>query len=300
MRASSWVAGVLLAAVALGGCGGSPSYGGSYSAADSPAEAPARNYQSAPQAAPGQASGGEASMTSDAASAMRGDFDRKASEPSRPGLGTQWGETRSSSISSAPFVRADSRSPFATAAVFYNDSEGSRAMANASGFRRFNENSVELGGGIATVRLKNGSTGRFLSGFEAGGKNFMVGAAGDRYSIVIDSHVPSRMEVVVSVDGLDVLDGGEAAFTKRGYLIEPHGSVEIDGFRQSMDAVAAFRFGSVRDSYAEQKHGESRNVGVIGVALFNEQGSNPSGWRVGDTQQRLNADPFPGKFATPP
>src|SRR5687768_14616208 len=112
MRSSSWVAGVLLAAVGLGGCGGSPSYGGGYSAADSPAEAsPARNYGAAPQAAPGQASGGEASVTSDAGSAMRGDFERKASEPSRPGLGTQWGETRSSSISSAPFVRADARSP---------------------------------------------------------------------------------------------------------------------------------------------------------------------------------------------
>jgi hypothetical protein len=299
MRASSWVAGAVLAAVGLGGCGSSPSYkgGGSY-ASDAPAEAP-RAGQPAPQAMPGDSSGGDgASMTSEAATAMRGD--RPAAEPNRPGLGTTWGETRSSSISSAPFARADSRSPFATAAVFYNDSEGSRSMANASGFRRFNENSVELGGGIATVRLKNGSSGRFLSGFEAGGKNFMVGSAGDRYSIVIDSHVPSRMEVVVSVDGLDVLDGGEAAFTKRGYLIEPHGSVEIDGFRQSLDAVAAFRFGSVRDSYSEQKHGESRNVGVIGVALFNEQGSNPSGWRVGDTQQRLNADPFPGKFASPP
>ena len=298
MRASSWVAGVLLAAVGLGGCGGSPSYGGGY-AADSPAEAPVS--QGYPQSAPASkhpAAGAEVSMDGEAATAMRGD--RPAPEPNRPGLGTTWGETRSSAISSAPFVRADSRSPFATAAVFYNDSEGSRAMANASGFRRFNENSVELGGGIATVRLKNGSSGRFLGGFEAGGKNFMVGSAGDRYSIVIDSHVPSRMEVVVSVDGLDVLDGGEAAFTKRGYLIEPHGSVEIDGFRQSVDAVAAFRFGSVRDSYSEQKHGESRNVGVIGVALFNEQGSNPSGWRVGDTQQRLNADPFPGKFATPP
>jgi len=297
MRASRWAFGVILAAVGLGGCGGSPSYGGGYAAESAPQSPGKVSHRAEPQSQPGAAA--EASVGSDGATAMRGDFDRPAQEPNRPGLGTTWGETRSSAISSAPFLRADSRSPFATAAVFYNDSEGSRTMANASGFRRFNENTVDLGGGVATVRLKNGS-GRFLSGFEAGGKNFMVGSAGDRYSIVIDSHVPARLEIVVSVDGLDVLDGGEAAFSKRGYLIEPHGSVEIDGFRQSLDAVAAFRFGSVRDSYSEQKHGESRNVGVIGVALFNEQGSNPSGWRIGDTQQRLNADPFPGKFATPP
>ena len=84
-------------------------------------------------------------------------------------------------------------------------------------------------------------------------------------------------------------------------LIEPDsGSIEIDGFRTSMDAVAAFRFGSVRDSYADKKTGDSRNVGVIGVALFNERGTQPSSWPRGDTRNRLNADPFPGRFATPP
>jgi hypothetical protein len=121
-----------------------------------------------------------------------------------------------------------------------------------------------------------------------------------RYTIVIQSHVPARLEVVVSVDGLDVLDGKSASVAKRGYLIDPHGVLEIDGFRQSMDAVAAFRFGSVQDSYAEKKHGDARNVGVIGVALFNEKGTNPASWPIGDAQNRLNADPFPGKFATPP
>jgi hypothetical protein len=76
--------------------------------------------------------------------------------------------------------------------------------------------------------------------------------------------------------------------------------VEIDGFRQSVDTVAAFRFGSVRGSYAAQKTGDARNVGVIGVAIFNERGTNPVPWSSDEAQKRRDANPFPGQFATPP
>jgi hypothetical protein len=297
MRLKSTILGVLLAAIGLAGCGASPSVRSSGAAADA----------SYPQGQPATEASFEASKSAppapavDGSGALGGDLAMRPAEPAptRPGLGTEWGETRRSSVSTSAFVRADTRSPFATAAMFYNDEDGARAMASMSGFKRFTEGTIDVGGGVATARLKDGA-GRFLSGFEAGGKKFMIGAAGDRYSIVIQNHAPARLEVVVSVDGLDVLDGQEASFAKRGYIIGPQSSIEIDGFRQSTETVAAFRFGSVKDSYAEKKHGTSRNVGVIGVAVFNEQGTNPSTWPLNDANQRLNADPFPGRFATPP
>ncbi len=65
-----------------------------------------------------------------------------------------------------------------------------------------------------------------------------------------------------------------------------------------MDAVAAFRFGPVRESYANEKYHDTRNVGVIGIALFNEIGTNP--WTWNEVRRRLRANPFPGQFATPP
>src|SRR6185503_12401308 len=105
-----------------------------------------------------------------------------------------------------------------------------------------------------------------------------------------------RLEVVLSVDGLDVLDGKSASFAKRGYIMDPRAEIEVDGFRQNMDEVAAFRFGSVRGSYAGLKTGDTRNVGVIGIALFNEEGTNPR-WTAEEVQQRRNANPFPGQFA---
>jgi len=101
-----------------------------------------------------------------------------------------------------------------------------------------------------------------------------------------------------SVDGLDVLDGRRASLRKRGYIMTPRSQLIIEEFRQSTEAVAAFRFSPVRESYANEKHHDTRNVGVIGVAIFNERGTNP--WSDVEVQRRLKANPFPGRFATPP
>lgn len=229
-------------------------------------------------------------------SAKKDSEDRRAGE-SRPGLGTEWGETRFSRITTTPFQRADASTPFATHAAFYNDRQGARAMA--AGATMAPQRGIEVGDGIVTFGLKDGDSGRFLDGFESSGRDYVVGEAGQRYVIVVKNHSPMRIEVVVSVDGLDVIDGKPASFGKRGYLVDGNGTLEIDGFRQSEEAVAAFRFGSVRDSYANQKSGEARNVGVIGVALFHEQGTAPNVWRE-EARRRHGADPFPGRFATPP
>ena len=172
-------------------------------------------------------------------------------------------------------------------------------MASASGFQRHTGGAFRVANGVVTVGLRD-ERGSFLTGFSATGRNYVVGEAGRRYTIVVRNLTSARFEIVLSVDGLDVLDGKAASFNKRGYLIDPNGELEVDGFRQSTESVAAFRFGSVRNSYANQKHGESRNVGVIGVALFHERGTNPFQWTQQEIEQRHDANPFPGQFATPP
>jgi hypothetical protein len=78
----------------------------------------------------------------------------------------------------------------------------------------------------------------------------------------------------------------------------PHAQIVVEGFRQSTEAVAAFRFSPVRESYASEKYHDTRNVGVIGAAIFNERGTNP--WTDTEVGRRLKANPFPGRFATPP
>lgn len=109
-----------------------------------------------------------------------------------------------------------------------------------------------------------------LQTFSHEGRRYVLGTLGQRYRIRVSNPSAARVEAVVSVDGLDALDGKTASLSKRGYVIPAFGSVTIDGFRTSMDTVAAFRFSSVRDSFAGRK-GQDRNVGVIGVAIFKEK-----------------------------
>jgi len=104
---------------------------------------------------------------------------------------------------------------------------------------------------------------------------YIQGNAGERYIIRVTNPTPNRVEAIVSVDGLDVVDGEPGDLRKRGYVVPPYGDVRIEGFRTSHQDVATFRFSSVNDSYAGQK-GKARNVGVIAVAIFEEHREAPA------------------------
>ena len=62
---------------------------------------------------------------------------------------------------------------------------------------------------------------RHLKSFALFWVDFVVGEAGQRYTIVLHNATNVRLEAVVSVDGLDVMDGKDASFKKRGYIIDP-------------------------------------------------------------------------------
>jgi len=218
----------------------------------------------------------------------------------RPGLATQWGETRTSRVKNTRFTRADDR-PTATATIYYNNREGIAAMSGLSHLGHGAPTWLQVEPyGFVSVGLRS-QYGQFFEGLTVNGKRYVIGEAGRRYSIVVRNNTDVPLEAVLSVDGLDVIDGKPAAFGKHGYVIAPYATLTVDGFRQSMDAVAAFRFGAITESYAEQKYGDTRNVGVIGLAIFHEWQTNPfSQWTGEEVRKRHQADPFPERFATPP
>ena len=216
---------------------------------------------------------------------------RRAAEE-RPGLATGFGESIRSEWKRQSFVRA-SASPAGTSVMFYNDREGFEAMTGsterADALRKAAGGRIEWGirGGIG-----------YLPAYETygwrsdGRRRFVVGREGSHYSIVIKNLCKSRLEVVTSVDGLDVIDGKSASFAKRGYVIAPGETLEIEGWRTSPEHVARFRFSSVAGSYANLRHGEHRNVGVIGLAVFDEKGVDPWKWMPDEVESRFAASPF--------
>ena len=69
-----------------------------------------------------------------------------------------------------------------------------------------------------TVRLLD-SSGSPLQGFSSGSNTYVVGSAGDRYTIQIRNNTGSRFEAVTTVDGLDVINGRTGSLSNRGYIV---------------------------------------------------------------------------------
>lgn len=211
----------------------------------------------------------------------------------RPGLGTRFGEQRQSAVTTRRFERAKNH-PFAKIALHYNSRAGIEAQAWTRGVNLRELRAQSANGGISISLVDQ--NGRLLDGGNGGGRTYVVGQDGQRYTLHIRNDTGGAYEVVSSVDGLDVIDGKPANMSKRGYIVAPYSTLVIDGFRTSTSSVAAFRFGSVSNSYAAQTSGD-RNVGVIGFAFFAERGSR---WTTDEIRRRETANPFPGGFAAPP
>jgi len=114
-----------------------------------------------------------------------------------------------------------------------------------------------------------------LPTYHQGGYTYVEGRRGLRYTIRVSNSTGERVEAVVTVDGRDVITGHQGNYRhQRGYVIEPYGSVNIDGFRTSWSGVAAFRFTDVENSYASRM-GDDSDVGVVGVAIFREKDRHP-------------------------
>jgi len=273
---------LVLPAIALAGCAGSP-YGASQKQAVSPSSEP---YPSPPMA-----SGGEAPAHAEVGGAIA---TPTPTPDQRPGLGTVWGESVWAPVTTQPFERS-SHDPWAVAMIHYNDAEGVAAHARYLG-AQLGPLEVYAGDGSIGIGLVD-AAGALLPGIASGGRTLVIGADGERYRLAIRNGTGARFEVVASVDGLDVIDGQPADPNRRGYILDPYDTLVIDGFRQSNDQVAAFRFGAVGESYAARTSGD-RNVGVIGVAIFAEKGAV---WTPAELQRRDTADPFPARgYATPP
>lgn len=270
-------------------------YGGSEVSVQSEGSAKSAAAQPAPAPPPGAAPRSSSAGASADSSSRRFEPTTPAPE-SRPGLGTEFGEARTSRVHDVAFVREGGR-PFAVAALNYNDRRGVDALA-ANAARHDSARSVSTGGGAVTISIRD-ANGDPLEAVHVGDRTFVVGQSGQRYSIVLQNHTSHRFEAVGTVDGLDVINGKPGTFDNRGYVLLPFATLEIEGFRTSTSAVAAFRFAAVADSYAAQT-GSARNVGVIGIAFFGEKGD--SFVPESETRLRDSASPFPAdpRFAQPP
>jgi hypothetical protein len=120
------------------------------------------------------------------------------------------------------------------------------------------------------LQVVDRETGQPLKVWRHDGRLFVAGAPGDRYGLRVTNHTDRRLLVVMSVDGVNIISGETAGYDQRGYIFWPHASYDLNGWRKSPSEVADFTFTRLPQSYAALT-GRPANVGVIGVAVFNEK-----------------------------
>lgn len=134
--------------------------------------------------------------------------------------------------------------------------------------------------------------GEWLPGCYHQGKVYVAGKHGERYKLSLRNLTGERLEVILTVDGRDVISGEIGSKENRGYVLKPFEVCTIDGWRTSDNTVAAFRFGADKDNAYSTQLGTGAHLGVIGVAVYREKHSSWSDilirdgdvWRGGSTQ----------------
>ena len=127
---------------------------------------------------------------------------------------------------------------------------------------------------LATLELVDRDSGLALPRYPHGGRQYVAGHPGARYALRVRNLSATRVLVVLSVDGVNVVSGETADWNQTGYVLEPGRSYDITGWRKSSTQIAAFEFAALQDSYAALT-GRPGNVGVIGMAVFRERAPLP-------------------------
>lgn len=116
--------------------------------------------------------------------------------------------------------------------------------------------------------------GKSLPGTNHEGQLYVAGKKGARYQVRVRNKTNKNVMVVVTVDGRNVVTGESGDYHGSGHVIGPHQSWTFKGWRTSDSEVAAFEFGKKENAYSTEM-GSPENVGVIGVAVFEELQPDP-------------------------
>lgn len=112
--------------------------------------------------------------------------------------------------------------------------------------------------------------GRPLDEYHARGKSYVEAIQGAEYEVRIRNPFPFRVAVALSVDGLNTIDARRtSAWSASKWVIEPYGTVSIDGWQMSSERARRFYFTSEQDSYGA-KLGQTTNLGVVSAVFFRE------------------------------
>lgn len=112
--------------------------------------------------------------------------------------------------------------------------------------------------------------GRPLEEYYARSRSYVEAIEGSEYEVRIRNPFPFRVAVALSVDGLNTIDARRtSAWSASKWVIEPYGTISVNGWQMSSERARRFYFTSEQDSYGA-KLGQTSNLGVISAVFFRE------------------------------
>ncbi len=132
-------------------------------------------------------------------------------------------------------------------------------------------------------------------------KKYLEARRGDNYSIVVRNRTSRRVGVVIAVDGRNIISGEKSFLNSNEmmYIVGPHDSTTLEGWRTDSRTVHRFYFTDEQDSYSARTFGDTSAMGVIAVAVFAEHMPQPQPYEQElMRKQDAAAAPSPGKSAS--
>ncbi len=144
--------------------------------------------------------------------------------------------------------------------------------------------SVEIDGEPAPLYLAPDGSGRY----------YVEARRGRHYSIELANSGGSRLGVLLTVDGLNVISGSRDEGRGRMYVVDPWQRSRVAGWRTSLQEVREFDFVDERASYAARSGKANAKMGWIELAVYREREpfvSQPR-WRM-EPRRRPSEGPEP-------
>jgi len=108
--------------------------------------------------------------------------------------------------------------------------------------------------------------------FDRNGQIWIEGRKGTAFTLKVKNNDYGRILGIVSVDGLNVIDGKHTPLEEsRGYVINSHSNINIPGWKVNKSEVREFYFTiNGENSYVRKIGADDRNIGVIAAAVYKE------------------------------
>jgi hypothetical protein len=109
-------------------------------------------------------------------------------------------------------------------------------------------------------------------------RRYFQAMRGRHYALRVRNRTDRRVGVLISVDGLNVVNGGRSSLKRNEsmYVLAPWESATIRGWRTSLEQVRQFVFVDEQRSYAERTGQANGDMGWIRVLAFEER--RPVAW----------------------